>query len=126
MPLRYPVAVYNVADNTEAHLVRNALVSSGIEAFVTEDISVEVGLPKAQVWVERTDIERARSILEAYERRSAERRDADTSDPIDVACRACGQRTTFFSLRRGSVQECPRCGAYLDVVDDKTSENGFD
>ena len=73
MALRDPVAVYNAADNMQAHLVRNALLRSGIEAFVTEDVSVEAPC-KPRVWVERTDIERARFILEDYERRSAERR----------------------------------------------------
>ena len=39
MALRDPVAVYNAANNIEAHFVRNVLVHSGVEAFVTEDIS---------------------------------------------------------------------------------------
>jgi len=131
MALRDPVPVYNAANNIEAHLVQNALLSSGVEAFVTETFW-EYKRVQPQVWVERTDIERAKPILEEYERRSMARRDADTSDPaqaglpIVVACRACGQRTTFSSLQRESVQECPHCGAYVDVVDDKTQENGSD
>ena len=140
MALRDPVAVYNAANNTEAHLVRNVLLSSGVEAFVTEDVS-QVGtwmfglipeLHKPQVWVERTDVERAKPILEDYDRRAARLRDADASDaaraesPIEVACEACGQRTRFSAIQRGSVQECPHCGAYLDVVDDNASEDGFD
>ena len=65
MALHDPVAVYNAANNVEAHLVRNALLTSGVEAHVTEDVS-QVGtwafglLPeihKPQVWVERQDIE---------------------------------------------------------------------
>jgi hypothetical protein len=129
MTLRDPVLVYHSANNIQAHLVQNALLSAGIEAFVAE--SFYKG-SQAQVWVERAEIERAKPILDEYERRSRARRDADISDPaqagppIEVACRACGQRTTFSSIQRESVQECPQCGAYVDVVDDKTSENGSD
>jgi hypothetical protein len=134
--LRDPVAVYNAANNVEAHLMRNALLSSGIEAFVTEDVS-QVGtwmfglipeIHKPQVWVERTDIERAKPILEGYERRCAQRRDTDTHDataegpPIEVACDACGQRTTFSPPQRGSVQQCQHCGAYVDVGEDEFPE----
>src|SRR6187200_2178746 len=98
MALRDPVAVYNAASNVEAHLVQNALVSGGVEAHVTEDVS-QVGtwafglipeLHKPQVWVERADIARAKPILEGYERRSAELRnreaDEETSSrpPVEV------------------------------------------
>jgi hypothetical protein len=136
MALRDPVAVYNAANNLEAHFIRNALLSSGIDAFVTEDVS-QVGtwvfglipeIHKPQVWVERTDIERAKPILEDYERRCAQRRNADTDaateegSPIEVACEACGRHTTFSASQRGSVQQCPNCGAYVDVGEDELPE----
>ena len=119
MALRDPVVVYDAADNMEAHLVRNALLSAGVETFVTEDVTLNSEL-KPHVWVERTDIERAKPIVQEYDRRNAARRyPTQAGLPIDVTCRACGLRTRFSLKHRGSVQECPHCGAYVDVIGDK-------
>lgn len=132
MALRDPIAVYNAASNTEAHLVRQALASADVEAHVTEDVS-QVGvwlgglvpeIHKPQVWVERADAERAKPILEAYERTAAERRaararDADSEPPIEVVCEDCGKTTTFSAALRGSVEQCASCGAYVDIGEDE-------
>ena len=129
MPLRDPVAVYNAADNVDAHLVCNALVQAGVEAFAVDDVSVVGlwwggGLPeihKPQVWVERSDVQRARQVLEDYERRMQQRRQAggpaETSDmpPVEVTCEECGRQSTFPASQRGTVQDCAHCGAYVDV-----------
>jgi hypothetical protein len=136
MALRDPVAVYNAANNVEAHSVRNALAHAGLEAFVTEDIS-QVGtwmfglipeIHKPQVWVERADIERAKPILDDYERRAAELRESSSPEEapagpaIDVLCEECGQCSSFPAAQRGSVQQCKHCGAYVDVETETSSE----
>jgi hypothetical protein len=136
MALRDPIAAYNAANNVEAHLVRNALIHSGVEAFVTEDVS-QVGtwmlglipeIHKPQVWIERADIERAKPILEEYERRAAELRDAGIQDEapaepeVQVVCEKCGQCSAFPAVQRGSVQQCQHCGAYVDVGSEIGSE----
>jgi hypothetical protein len=135
MPLHDPVAVYNAANNVEAHLVRNALVNFGVEAFVTEDISQVGGLipeiHKPQVWVERADVERVKPILDDFERRAAELRDANTQDEqtetaVEVVCEGCGEQSAYPALQLGSVQQCPHCGAYVDVVDDEATKNDGD
>src|SRR6266849_5354291 len=133
MALRDPVAVYNAANNVEAHLLRNALRNSGIEAFVTEDIS-QVGtwvlglipeIHKPQVWVERADIERVKPILDDYERRAAELRGAGSQNELQaepeiaIVCEECGQRSAFPAFQLGSVQQCQHCGAYVDVENEK-------
>src|SRR5262245_52140170 len=137
MALRDPVAVYNAANNTEAQMVRNALVSSGVEAYVTEDIS-QVGtyifglipeIHKPQVWVDRDDVARATLLLEQYEQRSAQLRgtaaDGETAvTPVEVVCESCGHRATFPGEQRGSVQECPECGAYVDVGEEEGQDWG--
>jgi hypothetical protein len=137
MALRDPVAVYNAASNTEAHLVRHALASADIEAHVTEDVS-QVGtwvgglvpeIHKPQVWVDRADIERTKPVLEAYERNAAERkaaraRQADNEPPIEVTCEDCGKTTSFSAALRGSVEQCRHCGAYVDVGDDELEVGG--
>jgi hypothetical protein len=130
MALRDPFAVYNAASNMEAFFVRDALVAAGINAFVIEDVS-QVGtwlgglipeIHKPQVWVERADIERAKPVLDDFERRSAELRDADpeegvTGPVIEVVCAECGHPASFPAAQQGSVQHCPHCGAFIDVGD---------
>src|SRR5437870_2028767 len=108
MALRDPVAVYNAANNLEVHFVRDALVAAGIEAFLTEDVS-QIGMwlgglmpeiHKPQVWVDRTDMERAKPVLDEFERRAAELRGANVDDaeagaPVEAVCEECG-RASFF------------------------------
>jgi hypothetical protein len=128
MPLRDPVAVYNAANNTQAMVVRDALAAAGVEAFVTEDLSV-VGtwiggfipeIHKPQVWVDRADVERAAPVLVEYERRAAELRRGAAADggQVEVACEKCNGVATFPAAQQGTVQECPHCGAYIDVGED--------
>ena len=132
MGLRDPVAVYNAATNMDAQMVRNALLATGVEAHVTEDLSragtwvggVISEIHKPQVWVDRCDIERAKPVLEEYERRALELQAASTDEAaageaIEVVCEECGESSTFPVAQRGSVQECPHCNAYLDVEVDE-------
>jgi hypothetical protein len=140
MALSDPVAVYNAATNLEAHVLCELLAASGIEAFVTEDLS-PIGasvlgfipdLHKPQVWVSRNDTDRTRPILEDYEQRSAERRAAAESGQvvdgpgIEAACDECGQKSVFPAALRDSVQECPHCGKYMDVSDHAPSDESFE
>ena len=132
MALRDPVAIYNAANNMQAIFVRDALIAAGIDAFVIEDVS-QVGtwvgglipeIHKPQVWVERADIERARPVLEEFERRAKELRDARAGGgapgpEIEVACEECGRTASFPAVQQGSVQECPHCGAYVDVGEEE-------
>jgi hypothetical protein len=133
MALRDPVAVYNAATNLEAHHLCNLLDEAGIQAFLTEDLSLVgtwVGglvpeMHKPQVWVERTDVERATLILQDYEQRAKERRTKpdDVDGPtIDAVCENCGARSSFPSVQRGSVQDCPLCGAFIDVGEEEWTE----
>jgi hypothetical protein len=135
-----PVAVYNAANNVEAHLVCNALLNAGVEASVTEDVS-QVGvwalglipeIHKPQVWVARADIERAAPVLADYERRAAELRDVRTPEQsqggteIEVVCEGCGKQSVFPAAQRGSVQECRHCGGFVDVEDQDSAEEWAD
>lgn len=137
MPLRDPVSVYNAANNLEAHLLVNALNESGIEAHVTEDVS-QVGvwafglLPeihKPQIWIERTEMERAKPVLEGFERRTKELRTSKVGpgdDSIEIVCGQCGAVTAFPSVQLDSVQNCARCGAYVDVEQNSKFTDGFE
>jgi hypothetical protein len=128
MPLRDPIAVYNAASNLEAIFLRDALIAAGVNAFVIEDVS-QIGtwlgglipeIHKPQVWVERTDTERAKPVLDDFERRSNELREpeAEGGAPgavIEVICEECRRPASFPAAQRGSVQQCPQCRAYVDV-----------
>lgn len=139
MPLRDPVAVYNAASNIEAGFVCDALIAGGVEAYVMEDVS-QVGtwvgglvpeIHKPQVYVERSEVERATPILVEYERRAKELRATEgDGQPIDVECEECGGAAQFPAAQMGSVQSCPHCGAFVDVGGDESwdedSESGDD
>jgi hypothetical protein len=127
MGLQDPVIAYNAATNVEAQLIKLLLASAGIEAAATEDLSlagvwmfgVLPEIHKPQVWVSSHDQARAQQILEDYERELAERTQASEDQPgaetIEVVCEDCHRASTFPSSQRGTVQDCPHCGAYVDV-----------
>lgn len=129
--MRDPVAIYNAANNVEAMLLREALQASGIEAHAVDD-ATPVGawmfglLPeihKPQVWVDRDDASRARSVVDEFESRMAEQRETAAAAPdISVVCEECGKSASFPAAQLGSTETCPHCGAYVDVGDDV----GFD
>jgi hypothetical protein len=135
MALKEPFAAYNAANNVEAELIRNALVAAGIEAHLTEHLSVVGGwafglLPeihKPQVWIERADVDRAGPVLAEFERRAAELRAApepleNIAESTKVVCEECGGSLTFPSTQKGSVQTCTHCGAFVDVGDEEELE----
>jgi hypothetical protein len=121
-----PIAAYNAVSNLEAHLVANALREAGLEAIVIEDLSLlqdAIGFAtevhKVQVWIERAETDRAKPVLEEYERQAAERQKTAADAPlIEVICEECGATTLFPANQLGSVQNCPRCRAFVDVGDD--------
>ena len=93
--------------------------------MVVEDVS-QVGVwwggligevHKPQVWIERADTDRAKPVLDDYERRAAERRAVASGEPIEVTCEECGKTSTFPASQQGWVQNCSHCRAYVDVGD---------
>ena len=121
MALEDPVAIYETVSNVEAFVVRDILLAAGIEAFVVEDVSPMMtilgSMQKPKVWVERGDVERAKPILEKHERRNLELQEDAECDksPVQATCDECGKRSPYPPKQRGSVQECPHCGAFVDV-----------
>jgi hypothetical protein len=136
MPLQEPVAVYTAANNVEAHVVCNILNDEGIEAHVTDDVSqagvwmfgLLPGIHRPQVWIDRSNVDRAKPILEDYEDRLLERQEADRQNvvageaTVKADCEECGRSSVFPAAQRGTVQDCPHCGAYVDVGDSPESE----
>ena len=129
MALNDPIAVYNAENNLEAQLICNLLNDTGIEAYLTEDVS-QVGvwllglvpeIHKPQVWTDRGEIDRVKPLLEDFERRKVQRQQAanDTMGEtvVEATCEKCGQRSNFAAAQQGTVQDCPHCGAFMDVGD---------
>ena len=132
MELREPIVVYNAATNVEAQLIKMLLTEAGLDAFASDDLSTGglwmfgtlPEIHKPQVWVSSQDQQRAQVILEDYERRVADRNQASRergkpghASPIEVVCEECHQTSSFPAAMDGTVQDCPRCGAYVDVGD---------
>lgn len=126
MALKDPIAAYHAANDVEAHMLCDLLIERGIEAHVIEDNSAgelfSLGalseIHRPQIWIERTDIERAKPVLDEFEQslKSHSNKDATVvGTPIEVTCDECGEKTKFPGDLHGTVQECPKCTAYLDV-----------
>jgi Zn finger protein HypA/HybF involved in hydrogenase expression len=81
-----------------------------------------------QVWIDRTDIERARPILTAYEQKKEQGLAVESGaigigqQPVEVVCEECDRTAQFPAVQGGTVQNCPHCGAFIDVGDDAEFE----
>jgi hypothetical protein len=122
MGLVDPVKIYAGTSNLEAQTICRLLQSAGVEAFAGEDFSPAgvwmggtiPGVFDAGVYVSRSDAEQAMALLREHERRKAERSSGQGPE-VETTCDDCGKRATFPAAQRGTVQNCPHCGAYLDV-----------
>ena len=131
MALVEPVKVYAAKSNVEAQMVCRLLEHTGIEAFAGEDLSPAglwlggtlPGVFDAGVYVSRADAERAIEAIRADERQQAEREQAQGAE-VEAACETCEKMATFPAAQRGTVQECPHCGAYMDVGEDDLPISG--
>jgi hypothetical protein len=123
MALQDPVAVYDAANDVDAQLICNLLNEAGVEAYVTEDDAQVGQVMKPQVWVDRSAIDRAKPLLQEYERRQQREGTAQADDAVlESVCEECGQRGVFPADQEGTVQTCPHCGGYMDVGEVLDSE----
>lgn len=105
-----PVEVYSARDLPEAQFVKDLLSEAGIEAtIVGEPLGAVLGdIPAFEaaprIWVLREDRERARSIIDDYERR----RKIATDSAEPAYCYHCGE-----PVSRGQ-SPCPACQGVLD------------
>jgi predicted nucleic acid-binding Zn-ribbon protein len=139
MAIPKPIAVYNAEHNIEAQLLCDHLERNGVEAHATLDESV-VGmwafgrLPeihKTQVWVDQSNVELAAELLAEYERQRSRRHSRPVADQnadttVGVLCEECGKKTLFPVSKRGTVQDCEHCGAYVDVEDGPESASDIE
>ena len=115
MTLHDPYKAYAPSSNVEAHLVCSALRDAGIDATVIEDVSNtgESG-PKPQVWINRSDLKRARPVLRECDRVLSERRPVE-GDTRQV-CRSGLSSFGFWSLLVGEAAAIVVALAYLVVA----------
>ena len=105
----------------EAEAVRLALDAEGIQTLATDEDIGEMLVPTAfggiKLQVAAKDVDRANEVLATLETESQpETNDADDSgDDVSLQCPKCEAQIWFPSERRGHVEECPECGAYVDV-----------
>jgi hypothetical protein len=77
-----------------------------------------------EVWVPEGDIDRARELLasktEEFQQKAHRR--ATRTGTVEVVCEECGRAATLPASTAGTVEDCPNCGAYLDVPDPDDEE----
>lgn len=70
-----------------------------------------------EVWVlDPTKAPEARRLLAEHAAAQARRvEEAKEGSDLEVVCEECGQTSVSPAAQRGTVQDCPHCGEYLDV-----------
>lgn len=114
-----------VADTqASAQGISHWLESCGIENFLMDKttlgmsngVSFTTNNPAAdgwQVWVkDHEKIDEAISLLDERQHLKAKRADLG---PVESRCESCGTVSEFAGEQRGSIQDCPQCGRYMDV-----------
>jgi ribosomal protein S27E len=123
---RDPRCVFVGESAAQAETVAAYLSGQGIAAEVIEpntlggldglNFFTGIGARGLEVWVhDPAAVPRARELLEA-QAESLAQREARTGF-VETECEECGARVKFPASEAGTVQDCPNCGAYLDVPD---------
>ena len=124
MDFKKPVIVYTAATNVDAHLIVDLLQANGVPAHAVEDQS-GVSLwafgtisqfHKPNIWVDEATAQKAVDLIQGFEEKRRAR-NTPNSGEIHIVCEDCGKPTAFPSSLHGTTQECPHCGAYVDVGD---------
>ena len=128
MELHDPVAIYTAASDLEAYEIVELLQGAEIPAQVIEDMNLLDGLNPpvhaAKVWVSSRDMERATAVTRGYEAR-VQQRDLAHHEPVDLQsewidarCDKCGTVTRYAPIQKGTVENCPKCYAFMDIGSD--------
>ena len=136
---RDPSCIFVAADVGQAAVVVNWLGHHGIRARIMdtmtlgglEGLTAWVGVSSRgiEVWVaDKADSERARSLIAEHQQSlSALLTRRESAGPVSAQCEECGGTSEFSGGQRGTVQNCPHCGRYLDVPDDDVgAEDGIE
>ena len=124
---RDPRCVFVAESLAQAEAVIGWLGGADIAATVIEEntlggldglnIFTGVGARGWEVWVDQPDAaERARQLIADFEATRKAEQESRTGT-VDVTCEECGASTTFAATELGTIQDCPKCGAMVDVPD---------
>lgn len=58
--------------------------------------------------------------------RAAAKRRAERTGTVSATCEECGAASDWEAAEMGTTQDCPHCGAYMDVPDPDESWDGVD
>jgi hypothetical protein len=121
MGLAEVVATWLAEQGFPAEVMNQATLGGlrGLTPYALSGVSAD----GVEVWVQdAAHADDARKALAEQARRAAAEQAArEAAPPVEVVCEDCNQTSTFAGKERGSVQDCPHCGAYLDVPGDDDS-----
>ena len=118
-----PICIRRTATLEEAQILVAWLAEHDVEATITDrdnpgafafGVTDTEGI---EVFVKDEEMaQRAQELLAEHDRERAAQREAGGEDVvIEVTCDECECACSFPADQRGTVQECPECGAYIDV-----------
>ncbi len=114
--------IYQAMTIEDADIVVAWLDNQGIEAFVKDRYAagtMTYGLGflshPIKVVVRPEQADEARRLLAEYDAAKAQERSATASESVEAVCEECGEKSVFPGTSRGKVENCPKCGEYLDV-----------
>jgi rubrerythrin len=111
----------------EAEPPRLALEAAGIPTLATDENIGEMLVPTAfggiKLQVASKDADRAKEVLASFKTDSqpetvdgdVSKSDSESDEEVYLTCSECGAEVGFPFERRGHVEVCPECGAYVDV-----------
>lgn len=135
---RDPSCIFVAKDQGQATVVVNWLEHQGIHVQVMDTLTrggldgltawTAVSARGIEVWaVNLDDAEQARSLIVEYEETLDDLlAKKQSAGPVSTRCDLCGYASTFEGDQRGTVQNCPHCGNYLDVPDDDACDDAID
>jgi len=123
---RDPRCVFVAHKMSEAVVVASALNQQGFPAQVMDEATLGglagltgwvpgVSITGVEVWV--LDLDRVRDAVAFLAEAEATRAAVadEPGEPLVVDCDECGAKLTFPAQMRGTCQDCPECGAFVDV-----------
>jgi hypothetical protein len=136
MVFRDPKCVFVANDVAQATVVANWLETQSIPAKVMDSMTLGgleglnpwtgVSARGIEVWVlQPHDVERARALIEEHAESQSSRavQDSDLlSRPVLAFCEKCGTTTEFSGEQRETTQECPQCGASMNVSEAESED----
>ncbi len=114
--------VYRAADIEEADIIVAWLEERGITAQVKGSLEIPVVYNPGDIEVCVADPDEAKQAIALLRDHYQHEAPVDAGGTIEAMCEECGQASTFPSDQRGTVQNCPHCGEYLDVPGDADAD----